>query len=334
MRDEFLLPDNDQDLLLARRIGKRLEGDSGLVADGEEDSFLRILAGLKAIDSPRIEPKRREVVWARIQDQMSTTRPIAIPKRRLERAPRPSLRLLRLSPARRWAAVAATVVALIAVAWLLRPTGPTLVASTGSEAFAYTTVDGSKITLRPHTKLFALTSSGSDVRYRLEGEAFFDVTHNPARRFSVEANNGRVSVLGTRFNVSSWGMQTTVYLEEGRVRFEKVSDGSNVVLAPGQRSSLSATGELEQPLAADGLEYLDWMRDQMVFEHRPLDRILAEMSQHYGITFDVPATLDEETLTGRILLADVDQAVRDLGAVLGGHFVKTGPSVYRFTRSP
>ena len=41
-------------------------------------------------------------------------------------------------------------------------------------------------------------------RIRLEGEAYFEVTHNPRRPFVVEFEGGEIQVLGTSFNVKAY----------------------------------------------------------------------------------------------------------------------------------
>ena len=95
--------------------------------------------------------------------------------------------------------------------------------------------------------IYALTTADDAVRVQLVGEGLFEVTPNEARTFTVEANDALVSVLGTRFNVSTWGTQTMVYLEEGRVQFSHPSSAQAVVLTPGQQSVLTEDGVLEAP---------------------------------------------------------------------------------------
>lgn len=56
-------------------------------------------------------------------------------------------------------------------------------------------------------------------RIRLEGEAYFEVTHNPRRPFVVEFEGGEIQVLGTSFNVKAYRDDdiVAVTLDEGRV---------------------------------------------------------------------------------------------------------------------
>jgi transmembrane sensor len=333
MNDETMLPDDDRDLRLARRLGERLaEGrlpePPAVSSDEEEAALFRALLNFRAETAEEVAPEVSERVWAKLMRQIEPGLGRARERRplRLVRPAFPAMRLVRP-----WAAVAATVLVLVAVGWwLARPSGPTPVAVAEAETARFVAGDGSTVTLRPHSRLYAVRVDETEMRYRLEGEAFFDVTPNPARTFAVEAGGGLVSVLGTRFDVSTWGLATTVYLEAGRVRFERPATGEAVVLEPGQRSVLTPRGALLAPEPAPPDEYLDWLRGEMTFTQRPLSRILAELAHHYGLAFDVPPSVEHETLTGRILLGPPEQTLRDLGVVMGGRFEKTGEHRYRF----
>ncbi len=333
MNDETMLPDDDRDLRLARRLGERLaEGrisePSAVSSDEEEAALFEALMRFRAETAEEVAPEVSERVWAKVMRRIEGERG-RVRERRPLRLVRPSFPAMR--PVWPWAAVAATVLVLVAVGWwLARPSAPAPVAVAGAEAVRFVAADGSTVTLRPHSRLYAVRADETEMRYRLEGEAFFDVTPNPARTFAVEAGQGVVSVLGTRFDVSTWGMATTVYLEAGRVRFERPATGEAVVLEPGERSTITPRGALLVPEPAPADEYLDWLRGEMTFTQRPLSLILAELAHHYGIAFDVPPSVAHETLTGRILLGPPEQTLRDLGVVMGGRFEKAGEHLYRF----
>jgi hypothetical protein len=59
----------------------------------------------------------------------------------------------------------------------------------------------------------------------LSGRARFEVTHDAAHRFRVQAGDVTVEVLGTRFVVERWGARTKVSVERGRVRVQ-FADGA------------------------------------------------------------------------------------------------------------
>ncbi len=315
-------PEDDRDRALARRLGDRLEAGAPLDAGEEADAaFVRALIAFRQQqEAPPEDAGAR--VWARLEAQMQGR----------EAAPPRRARILPLRPAWAWMA-AASVLVLVGLGWLLWRAGPAdavLLASAGEDLVTHTLADGSTVTLRPRSQLYALGAEAGAVRVRLVGEGFFDVVANAARTFKVEAGAAQVTVLGTRFDVSTWGGQTTVYLEEGRVRFEHLPTKRAVVLAPGQRSALTAGGDLLAPEAAAAEEYTDWLRRAMTFTERPLRRILAELEHHYGVRFDVPAALLDETLSGRILLVDRQRSIEDLAVVMGGRFVQVDEQTYRF----
>ena len=324
-----MLPEDDRDLSMARRIGTRLDEHAPLdrAAGGEpsdDASFYRALLTLKQAHQEAAPPPGTAArVWAGLEQQMAQDQPAAA-------EPRPALRLVRSLSRRTWMAAAASLLLLAALGWLLinRTPSPVLLASADADIITYTAPDGSTVQLRPHSKLYALDEDAA--RYRLDGEGFFDVTKNEARTFTVEAGDARIAVLGTRFNVSTWGAQTTVFLEEGRIRFEHLPSEQAVELTPGQRSGLMPGGRLAQPTAADSSEYMDWLRQEMNFVSRPLDQVLDELAHHYAIAFAPVPALEADTLTGRILLDRIDQSLNDLGKILDGRFVQIDDETYRF----
>ena len=327
-----MLPDDDRDLSLARRLGAQLEKRAPLDHAAEDEaaedaSFYRALLSFKR-DQEKAQPampaEASERVWAALGQRIAQDQ--AAPE------PRPALRLIRSLSASRSArtglAMAASVLLLAVVGWFLWGGAPTpvLLATAEADIVTYTAPDGSVVRLRPHSQLYALDED----RYRLVGEGFFDVVKNETRMVEVEAGEAQIAVLGTRFNVSTWGRQTAVYLAEGRVRFEHVPTAASVVLAPGQRSLLTSEGLLVDPATAESTEYVDWLSRELIFEQRPLRRVLDELAHHLAVTFEVPAALGQETATGRLFLHQKEQSLTELGAIFEGRFVEVDDDTYRF----
>lgn len=347
VNDDTNLPEDDRDRKLARRIGEGLEDgtlEGAEPAEADERYFDALLAmkrrAKKDRDLPAEDVSRR--VWARIDDatredadrvdDATRERPVRSDKPARERPvrlDRPPADHTPLTPRWVWASIAATLLigGLIAVLTLRGPDA-TLVATADAETMEYTAPDGSVITLRPHSNLYAVDESGT--RYRLDGEAFFAVTARDEGTFAVEAGEAVVEVLGTRFNLSTWGGSAAVYLEEGRIRFAHVSTGDEVILEPGQSSRLTTEGGVREPEAERAGEHLDWLSGEMQFQQQPVALVAAELAQHFGLDLEIPEPVRGETLSGRILLGDAGQSLEDLGSVMGGRFVPTDPNAYRF----
>lgn len=325
--------DRNADLL--RRIGEALE--EGSVAEARpapgDSPFFDALLGMKdraqaSADRSADAASRR--MWAGIEEATQAgrhepaDRDLREPAERSGR--RASVRPIRLA----WLSAAAVVLAAAVITLLmLRSPRPVLVASAGETSVEYTTDDGSVVMLRAHSDLYRLSAAGSGARFRLEGEAFFDVTTRREGAFAVEAGDAVVEVLGTRFNVGTWSGETSVYLEEGRVRFAHASSGKDVVLLPGQ-SSRTDGDDVLPPVATVPTEHTDWLAGALEFDQQPVRLVLRELEQQYDITINVPDTLATETLSGRLLLGSVEESLRDLAVTLGGRFVSSGPDAYRF----
>ena len=228
--------------------------------------------------------------------------------------------------------MAASVAIAAVVAWLVLADAPepVQVAAATTSIEAYTAPDGSTIRLRPHSTLYRIDSEG-ERRYRLNGEALFEVTPRPNRPFVVEAGALRVQVLGTTFTAHTWG-QPAVFLQEGRVQLSTATDGEGVILQPGQRSTLTAAGTLTPPTAADSTAALDWLRQEVVFQSQPMADVVAELEQHYDLTITLPDAVAAETLSGQIALGTPQQSLEDLGLVLGGWFERVDARTYRFVQ--
>lgn len=312
------LPHNDPDLLLAREVGAALR--AGFLSESIDDPLIRELLAYRRQRRQPVtsEQARSDELWERIERATSDNNAVsAIPLFR--------------SPAMRWAAAAAVLVAaLVGFVYFQYMRGPTLVAESGAAITTVQLADGSDVTLRPHSTFYRVSNTDSRSIYQLDGEAYFDVTHDPSRTFEVEAGRGRVRVLGTRFTVSSWGNLTQVFLEEGTVRFSGPSQSKAVVLQPGQSSTLGANQQ--QPVITDrpAGEFTDWMRDELVFQNRPAREVFSELEQQYGVTITAPDKILDTPLSGSLSLENREAALNYVALSLGGIFKQTGAQSYQF----
>jgi len=310
--------DRDQDL--AARIGVlREQGRSLEASELTEDAVVRALLAYRDEREVSPRPEQSERLWAAIEAET------AAPRGEAAQEPAP---IYTLSTATRWAVAASVAIAAV-LAWLILADGPgpMPVATATTSIATYTAPDGSTIQLRPHSTLYRVDVDDAR-RYRLTGEAVFDVTTRPDP-FIVEAGGLQVQVLGTRFVAHTWG-RPAVYLQEGEVRVSAATRGDTVTLQPGQRSTLTQAGTLTAPTDADSAAALDWLRAEMALQGQPAGEVVDELEQHFDLAISLPEAVATETLTGRIALEAPQQSLDDLGLVLGGRFERTGERTYRF----
>lgn len=315
MATEQNLPDNDRDLMLAQSIGEVLASKTDFTE--LKDELIDQLVDFKTRELNSYETNTPDSIsiWDAIESQIKSKAKV-IP-------------LYQRPIAYTWAAAAVLLIAaFIGFYWISLNPIPELVAQSDSTIHTVVLEDGTAVTLRPYSELYELASNDTERSYSLNGEGFFDVTSDSDRPFSVRAGDGLVTVIGTRFNVSSWGSTTQVYLEEGSIRFES-SIQNAVVLEPGQRSEL-IDGSITTPENTIAEKYTDWLSNNIVFNASNPEDVVAEIGQHFNIKINISQLDDTSTLDGTLRLDSISQTLEDLGLVLGGTFRQISAQEYTF----
>jgi len=153
-------------------------------------------------------------------------------------------------------------------------------ASTDQNTKEITLPDSSKIILNSNSKIIYLKKfNQTDSReIKLNGEAYFKVSHNKQKPFTVKTDNILVSVLGTEFNVNDKRNIATVSVTKGKV---KVSDPKNnsLILTKGE-SAIYNNGKLTE---ADNNTTNDiyWLTQKLVFEEATLSEICKSLQKAY-----------------------------------------------------
>ena len=194
------------------------------------------------------------------------------------------LRLIRpaLSRPAYWAAAAVVVLAVVGLLTQL----PTRIKAPVGETVSVQLPDGSSVQLNSGSHLTYTRDFGEATRtVKLDGEGFFDVVASDLR-FEVQTFNGRVSVLGTRFNVRAWsrdpGAASTVTLQSGRVRFSSAAAENTVVLLPGQQSRVIQEAGPSTPAETDWTAVSAWQHGGFIFSDASMGEILAELKRRTG----------------------------------------------------
>src|SRR5690606_3884730 len=127
-----------------------------------------------------------------------------------------------------------------------------------------------------------------ELRVYVKGEAYIEVAKDTKRPFFVETEEVDIRVLGTHFNVSTYGKNVKTSLAEGRV--EVVNEVQSVVISPGQSAEWSdgdlkvRTTNLQRDLA--------WKNNVFYFKNDHIVHIANQLKRWYNIDIslsqDVP----------------------------------------------
>lgn len=161
-------------------------------------------------------------------------------------------------------------------------------------------------------------SSRLEVRYYRQrrdvilaaGEAFFDVAADPARPFSVDSGNSRVSVVGTRFNARAEANGLTVKVLEGRVDVVADRNSGNadrrtpVTLVANQALTVDGSRDAGgSPLRIVGFpaeRIGDWRTGRLVFRRTPIGEVAREVGRYVGqpVVIDADPRLQALSVSG------------------------------------
>ncbi|HEY1111599.1 MAG TPA: FecR domain-containing protein [Opitutaceae bacterium] len=149
-----------------------------------------------------------------------------------------------------------------------------------------TLADGSTVRLNTHTAV-VVRLTARERRVDLErGEAFFQVTQNPARPFVVAAGRAEVRVVGTAFSVRLREADSVLTVTEGRVQFGVPGrSGSAVTLGVNQQATLAHESDgaprVRVLMPDDVARRLAWREGMLQFSNTPLAEAVAEFNRYH-----------------------------------------------------
>lgn len=184
--------------------------------------------------------------------------------------------------------------------------------------------DGSRAQLDSRSSIAVHYSAAERRVILLSGEAWFDVAHDPARPFVVEAGDGSVTALGTAFDVALNGSGARVTVNEHRVLV--MSGGASVVVEEGQQSVYERDAAAHAPETVDVEAATAWRRGKLIVTKLPLGDVLATVGRyHRGYIYCVDPSACERRVSGVFDVADAAQVVREIEMSLGLRAIRLTP---------
>lgn len=284
---------------------------------------------------------------------------------RIEQSTKPAPAIKKLN-ATLWYAIAASVVILIVAGIALMNTQTLPVAwqadtaqhaiekdqlmkytNAGSKAYTLVLADGSKVTLQPHSEISypeSFTNAKRDVY--LSGEAFFEVTRDTQKPFSVYANGIVTRVLGTSFTIRAFDQEPdiVVAVKTGKVSVFKETEentaanaSQNLVgtlLTPNQQivftkdQSRMLKSLVQEPAALPTAD----VKEHFVFSDTPVKEVFSRMERNYGVEI----IFDEEVMANCLLTTSLEgvpfydkvrlicKGIHARYELLDGHVIITG----------
>lgn len=144
--------------------------------------------------------------------------------------------------------------------------------------------DGTKVFLNADSELkYPVEFSDGKRIVDLKGEAYFEVHKDSLRPFIVRMNGAEVTVLGTSFNVNTYGDDGQIYttLVNGSVRVASMKNKQEEMLKPGMQSVMNVQSGLLTVREVDVEPYVAWREGRFVFRAMTLDLIMRQLQRWY-----------------------------------------------------
>jgi transmembrane sensor len=175
-----------------------------------------------------------------------------------------------------------------------------------------------------------MLNSGSNLSYslpfyknrkvRLNGEAWFEVSHDGNNPFEINTGNSVVRVLGTSFNLSAYPEEkfVEVVLKQGKVEFLDNNGKEKVLILPSERLVFQ-NGNISKSVA-DPAKYNAWTEGKLVFRGDPMDEVARRIERWYNVKVNLAdielekysfrATFEDDKLEDVLLFLSMTSPIR------------------------
>ncbi|MEX2368202.1 MAG: FecR domain-containing protein [Balneolaceae bacterium] len=179
--------------------------------------------------------------------------------------------------------------------------------------------DGSKIRLNADSR-FEMPEYFKEKarRVKLEGEAYFEIEHDPDRPFIVETEGTEIQVLGTSFNVKTNTGSNKIYVAvaEGKVSVGTSPHSAELkgiltknMIGIYNKNTYRFTSE-----NTDVNNFLSWIHGRIIFDETPFSQVIRQLEYKYEINNEVQ---DKELLDLRLTADFSESSMQNVLEVIG-----------------
>lgn len=206
------------------------------------------------------------------------------------RVSQPSLsKIFRLKKATAFTKIAASIILIAGAVTLItvlfqKKQAPTMIAitrQTGQNILNDTLPDGSIAIINNHSLLQYPVQFTGKREVQLNGEAFFNVTHDASKPFIISAGPVHIKVIGTSFNVRKGTDSIEVVVRTGIVRM--YNDKDSLTLKAGKKGIYHISTQRFSIVETFNANEVAYATKIFNFENASLKEIASQLQKAYGI---------------------------------------------------
>lgn len=149
--------------------------------------------------------------------------------------------------------------------------------------------DGSVVWLNGNSSIrYPENFVGKERPVELNGEAFFEVAHNPEKPFRVTSSDLVTTALGTSFNINNIGdNKVSIALVTGKVEVKNLADDGRNLLKPGQELVFSSKSRKTNIGEFDTKNIIGWKEGVLVFNENNFEEVIDALENWYGVEVSI-----------------------------------------------
>lgn len=154
-----------------------------------------------------------------------------------------------------------------------------------------TLADGTKVWLNAKTTFsFPNNFTENSRNVKLDGEGYFDVTHNENRPFIVNTEQFNIKVLGTVFNVNAYKGNKTfeTALLKGSIQIESANQKEKLLLQPDQKAYAVNGHLITTPIKQ--YNYFLWKDGLICFDDKTIGDLFKKLQLYFDVNIIIENT--------------------------------------------
>ncbi len=197
--------------------------------------------------------------------------------------------------------------------------------------------DGSKVKLNAGSLLRYKQNYGQENRWvDLSGEAFFEITKDERKTFTLQTEHVDIQVLGTSFNVYSYDDEDEVEMTliSGKIKIIPHAEPKNIIyLSPNEKFFYNKNSGKTKVQNTDNRFETAWLRGALVFRSEPIQNVLKKIERKYGVTIhlNIPS-IENDKFTGSIESEYITEVMKILQAHYAFKYRIEGDDLYIFSK--
>jgi transmembrane sensor len=193
--------------------------------------------------------------------------------------------------------------------------------------------DGSTVQLNSDSRLKFVSFNSGKRNVMLEGEGFFNITHDRLRPFIVVTHGIEIEVLGTSFNVSSYPDDSfvTTYLVSGKVKITDNND--DIFLNPNEAYSYNKVTRESVKMKMTDQRYSNWTKGVLTIDGETIGELAKKLERRFNVQIIFgDHEVKQHTYTGSIRDEDLNIVLQAIEFASSIKYELRGDTVTLFSK--